>query len=100
MQKKSDKFSSLQSQQESLNAQMLHALADSMRIQAELIDALALAVSGGDDADQLRAADVRRIINCGASKACEIIRTYGTGSGKMGRISRGRLMQLHREGRL
>lgn len=87
-------------QQESLNAQMLRALAESMRNMAQLTDALALANAGGNDADLLKSVDIMRILKCSNSKACGILRAHGQGSGKMARITRGRLMQLQREGRV
>ncbi len=87
-------------QQESLTAQAMRKMAESLRLQAEVVDALALAIVGGSDSDMLRSIDVQRVLNCGPSKACAIIRTFGTGGGKMGRITRGRLMELQREGRL
>ena len=87
-------------QQESLNAQMLRAMAESMRNMAELADALAIANAGGGDADLLKSADIMRILKCSNSKACGILRAHGQGSGKMARITRGRLIQLQREGRI
>lgn len=84
----------------SLLTQALRRQADIMRQQADVLEALAVANEGGSDADDLKPSDVARVLNCGATKAREIVRVYGTGSGKMGRIQRGYLLQLQREGKL
>jgi hypothetical protein len=85
---------------ESLLSQTLRRQAAALRAQAEALEALALANEGGSDADELKTSDVSRILNCGHTKACEIMREFGTGSGKMRRLSLGRLRQLQREGKI
>ena len=80
--------------------QALKAAEESLKQQANILGALALASKGGADTDLLRPADVMRAINCKETKARMIVREHGTGSGKMRRISRGTLMQLLEEGKL
>lgn len=85
---------------EPLLCQTLRAQANAMRQLANIMDTLAIVNAGGKDNDLLRSSDVQKILNCGASKASGIIRAHGSGKGKMGRIERGRLMQLQREGKI
>ena len=85
---------------EPLNSHVLKATSTALRELANLIDALALANTGGYDSDLLKPSDVQRLLNCGESKAREIVRAHGIGKGKMGRIERGILMQLQRDGKL
>lgn len=84
----------------SLMTDTLRAQAAALRHQANLLDALAMAHAGGVDSDLLKSSDVQELLQCGRSKACEIIRAHGTGGGRMGRIERGKLMQLQRDGKL
>jgi hypothetical protein len=76
------------------------AQAEAMRQAAAALEALALASADGSDSDMLKPSDVARKLNCGATKAREIVKAFGMCSGKMGRIQRGTLMQLVREGRI
>lgn len=85
---------------EPLLCEALRAQANAMRQMANIMDTLAIANAGGKDSDLLKSSDVQRILNCGASKASGIIRVHGTGKGKMGRIERGLLLTLQREGEL
>lgn len=85
---------------ESLTAQTLKAVSDSLRQLANLVDALATANATGSSSDMLKPSDVQRLINCGESKARQIVRAHGIGHGKMGRIERGVLMDLQRRGEL
>lgn len=85
---------------EPLLCEALRAQAESMRIMANIMDALAIANAGGKDSDLLKSSQVQKVLNCGASKACAIIRAHGIGKGKMGRIERGKLMQLQRDGEI
>jgi hypothetical protein len=65
-----------------------------------LMDALATANDGGCEGDLLKAADVQRILHVSSSMACAILRVHGDGNGRLARITRGKLMQLHRDGQL
>jgi len=85
---------------QSLDSQVLKATSTALRELANLIDALSLANAGGNESDLLKPSDVQKLLNCGESKAREIVRSHGIGKGKMGRIERGVLMQLQREGKL
>jgi hypothetical protein len=85
---------------EPLVVQALRAASESLRQQANLLDALALANASGNNADLLKPSAVQRLINCGESKARQIVRAHGIGQGKMGRIERGVLMELQRSGKL
>ena len=85
---------------EPLLCETLRTQAEAMRLMANVMDALAIANAGGNNSDLLKSSDVQKAINCSASKACAIIRAHGIGTGKMGRIERGKLMQLQCEGKL
>lgn len=80
--------------------QALRAVGETLRAAANLVDAIAMSNEVGGNNDLLKPSDVARLLRCGESKARQIVRAHGTGQGKMGRIERGRLMQLQREGRL
>jgi hypothetical protein len=85
---------------EPLLCQALRAQAAALRTQADLLESLAMANASGDNSDLLKSSDVQKLLNCGPTKACEILRAHGFGSGKMARIERGLLMQLQRDGKL
>jgi hypothetical protein len=78
----------------------LRAQADALRVQANILEALALASAGGKDNDLLKASEIQELLHCGRTKACEILRAHGTGAGRMARIDRGKLMDLQRKGQL
>jgi len=79
---------------------VLKLLAESMRQQADALELLAMAHRDEDSHELLGNAGVQAAIGCGVSKASEILRRYGEGSGKMRRIERGRLIQLWHGGYL
>lgn len=83
-----------------LLSQALRFVGTTLRELANLADAIAMANSFGGNADQLKPSDVQKLLHCSESKARQIVRAHGTGKGKMGRIERGVLMQLQREGKL
>lgn len=83
-----------------LLSQALHIVSTALREVANLADAIAMANSYGGNADLLKPSDVQKLMHCSESKARQIVRAHGIGKGKMGRIERGTLMQLQREGKL
>ena len=87
-------------QQESQISQTLRAAAVAMYELGRLMDTLATANDGGADGDLMTSQDIQRALSVSPSTACAILRAYGTGDGKLARITRGRLMQLHRDGEL
>lgn len=81
-------------------SEAFQAMGTTLRALANLADALAMANACGNDSDMLRISDVQSVLNCKQTKAYEVVRKYGTGTGKMRRIERGKLIQLQRDGLL
>ncbi len=86
--------------QESLVSQTLRATANAMHEMGRLMDALATANDGGSDGDLLSSADIQRLLGVSPTTACAILRVHGDGARRLARITRGKLMQLHRDGQL